>query len=76
MALMVLAFTGAGIVQTYLYRLIGLDFMTVRTQYTAFWMFFVWFFGLVVFMPGVTIYLWDIFALSRPAKAQAIQAPA
>lgn len=68
--LMVFSFTIAGVVQTYLYRLVGLDFMLVRTQYVGFWIFFVWLFGLVVFAPGVTIYLWDFFALGRPAKGR------
>ena len=49
----VLSFTLAGTVQTYLHRLIGLDFMVVRDQYLRFWMFWVWFFGLVMFLPGV-----------------------
>jgi hypothetical protein len=54
--------------QVYLWRLIGMDFMIVRTQYVSFWMFWVFFFGLTVFLPGVVIYVWDFFGLSaRPS---------
>ncbi len=59
MLAIVLAFTIAGVVQTYLVRLVGMDFMTVRTDYVAFWLFWGWAAGLVVF-------LWDFFA-GRPA---------
>ena len=69
----ILSFTLAGVVQVYLYRLLGLPFMTVRTQFVAFWLFWVFFFGLVLFLPGVLIYLWDFFGLQaepeRPAAA-------
>lgn len=75
MAFMVLSFTIAGLVQTYLNRLVGLDFMVVRTQYMTFWMFFVWFFGLTLFTPGVVVYLWDFFALTGPAGAPATTPP-
>lgn len=68
---MVLAFTVAGVVQTYLVCILGMDFMTVRTQYVSFWIFWVWAFGLVVFLPGVVAFLWDFLA-RRPA----LQAPA
>ncbi len=69
----VLAFTLAGIVQVYLYRLLGMPFMTVRTQFVGFWLFWVFFFGLTLFLPGVLIYIWDYFGLepenSAPAAA-------
>lgn len=68
---MVLAFTIAGVVQTYLVRLLGMDFMTVRTEYISFWLFWVWAFGLVMFLPGVLAFLWDFLA-GKPA----VQAPA
>jgi nitric oxide reductase subunit B len=68
MLAIVLAFTIAGVVQTYLVRLLGMDFMTVRTQYVAFWMFWVWALGLVVFLPGVLVFLWDFLA-GKPAPA-------
>jgi nitric oxide reductase subunit B len=64
---MVIAFTVAGVVQTYLTRLIGMDFMTVRTQYVSFWLFWVWAVGLVVFLPGVVAFMWDFLA-GKPAE--------
>jgi nitric oxide reductase subunit B len=66
MLFLVLAFTLAGTVQTYLHRMLGMDFMVVRDQYLRFWMFWVWFFGLVLFLPGVLVYLLDITNV-RPA---------
>lgn len=72
MLFMVFAFTLAGVVQVYLYRLLGMDFMLVRTQYVSFWMFWVFLLGLVLFLPGVLIYLWDFFSLgSRPKLVRA-----
>jgi len=68
---MVLAFTIAGVVQTYLYRLLGMDFMTVRTDYVAFWMFWVWAFGLVLFLPGTLLCAWDLFAIGRASGPRA-----
>lgn len=70
---MVIAFTIAGVVQTYLTRLLGMDFMAVRTQYVSFWIFWVWAFGLVAFLPGVVAFLWDFLA-GRPAQ-QPVAAP-
>ncbi len=70
MLAMVAAFTIAGIVQVYLWRMTGLDFMTVRTQYETLWLFLVWFFGLVVFLPGVVVYLWDFFKLKGTSERQ------
>jgi len=63
MVWMVLAFTIAGIVQVYLWRLVGLDFMTVRTQYERFWLFWVFFFGITMFLPGVLVFAWDFMRL-------------
>lgn len=74
MLAMVTAFTVAGVVQTYLVRMLGMDFMTVRTQYVSFWMFWVWAFGLVIFLPGVLVFLWDFLA-GKPA-VPAVPAPA
>ncbi|MGD0484936.1 MAG: cbb3-type cytochrome c oxidase subunit I [Gemmatimonadales bacterium] len=75
MLTIVLAFTIAGVVQTYLVRLLGMDFMTVRTTYVAFWIFWVWAAGLVVFLPGVVLFLWDFFAGKAPAGEAARAAP-
>lgn len=70
MLAMVLAFTIAGVVQVYLNRMIGIDFMTVRTQYVGFWMFWVWLFGLLMFLPGCALYVRDFFALTRKVNLQ------
>ena len=40
--------------------------MTVRTQYESFWMFWVFFFGLVLFLPGLIIFVWDFFGFKAP----------
>lgn len=74
MLFMVAAFTVAGIVQVYLWRVIGMDFMVVRTQYMSFWMFWVFFFGLTLFTPGVLIFVWDFFNLG--AKRKVVLKPA
>jgi len=66
MLAMVLAFTIAGVIQVYLHRMVGLDFMTVRTQYMAFWMFWVFAFGAGFFLPGASLYLWDLLGLRPP----------
>ena len=70
MSFMVLAFAFAGIVQTYLWRILGMDFMVVREEYVSFWIFWVWFFGLVFFLPGVILYVWNFFTLKeKPADS-------
>jgi nitric oxide reductase subunit B len=63
MLAMVGAFTIAGVVQVYLWRMTGLDFMTVKTQYESFWLLLVFIFGFVLFLPGVIVYLWDFFGM-------------
>jgi nitric oxide reductase subunit B len=65
MIAMVIAFTIAGVVQVYLWRMTGLDFMTVKTQYESFWLLLVFIFGFVLFLPGVIVYLWDFFKLKK-----------
>jgi len=76
MTAMVLAFTIAGILQMYFHRMWGMDFMTVRTQHVGFWMFWVWLFGLVLFLPGVLVYLMDFFTLGSTTKSPAVLAVA
>ncbi len=72
----VAALTIAGVVQTYLVRLLGMDFMTVRLTYVSFWMFWVWAAGLVVFFPGVLAFMWDFLAGRPPAEsAPPVQQP-
>jgi hypothetical protein len=36
----------------------------------------VWFFGLVLFLPGVSVYLWDFFRLSSVEEPEAMAATA
>ncbi len=75
MSAMVLSFTIAGVIQVYLWRIVGLDFMTVRTQYEALWLFLVFLFGFVLFLPGVVIYFWDFFGLRTATQPPAIGDP-
>ena len=73
MLFMVLAFTLAGTVQVYLNRLVGMDFLVVRDQYVRFWMFWVWFFGLVLFLPGVLVYVLDLANLKSTSPQDWLQ---
>lgn len=66
MLAMVAAFTIAGIVQVYLWRMLGLDFMMVRTEFVSFWIFWVGLCGALLFLPGAVLYMRDLFALTRP----------
>ena len=75
MLAIVAALTVAGVVQTYLVRLLGMDFMTVRTTYVSFWMFWVWAAGLAVFLPGVLVLLWE-FVAAKPVQHGAAQVTA
>lgn len=45
---------------------LGMDFMTVRTEYVSFWIFWVFASGLLLFLPGVVVFLWDFLA-GKPA---------
>jgi nitric oxide reductase subunit B len=65
MIIMVLSFAAGGIVQVYLNRIIGLDFMTVRIEHVSFWLFWVFIAGALLFLPGVLVYLWDFFFCIR-----------
>jgi hypothetical protein len=56
---MVMAFTIAGVVQTYLWRVVGLDFMQVRTDYVTGYMVAVLAAGAVMFAPGALLFAWD-----------------
>jgi len=59
---MVISLTVAGLIQVYLQRMAGLDFMVVKTQYMHFW--FVWrmIFGGIT-AAGVLLYVWDFMSL-------------
>jgi nitric oxide reductase subunit B len=73
MLAMIGAFTIAGVVQVYLWRIVGMDFMVVRTQYVSFWIFFVWLFGLALFLPGTIMYLAGFFGMKGMATGGAQQ---
>lgn len=71
MVFIVLTITGAGMVQTYMERLMGLDYVAVKTTYNLwFWILRV-IFG-VGFLIGVLIFVVDYFKLGKePATAKA-----
>lgn len=71
MMTMVMAFTIAGIVQTYLWRVAGLDFMAVRQQYVTPYMAAVLAAGASMFVPGVALFAWDFFHVGRRVTAPA-----
>lgn len=68
----VFSFTVAGILNVSLARMSGMPFITVRDQYLRFWIGGVFTFGLLLFLPGVTLYLYDFFGL-RPVKKGMVQ---
>jgi len=55
---MVIALTVAGIIQVYLHRMAGLDFMVVKTEYLRFWFVSRLIFGGLAVL-GVLLYTWD-----------------
>ncbi len=61
---MVMSLTVAGVLQTYLWRVLGMDFMVVRDQYLAFWLFWRLLFGGALLAPGVVLFVWDFVSLS------------
>lgn len=67
---MVLSLTVAGIVQVYMERMAGLDFMFVRTTYMSFWFALRAAFGALA-VAGVLVYLWDLIRISRYRGAHA-----
>lgn len=68
MLTIVAAMTIAGIVQTYLWRVIGMDFMVVRTEYLTIWMVIVLIAGLALVTPGVLLYAWDFFFMKSARR--------
>jgi len=69
MIFIVLTLTGAGMVQTYMERLMGLDYVTVKTAYNMWFWIFRAIFG-VGFLIGVAIFVTDFFRLGKePAPA-------
>ncbi|MEW6231229.1 MAG: cbb3-type cytochrome c oxidase subunit I [Chloroflexota bacterium] len=61
---MVLSLTIAGIVQVYMQRMAGLDFIFVKTTYMSFWFALRAIFGGVTAL-GVVVYVWDLVSLGR-----------
>jgi nitric oxide reductase subunit B len=58
---------GAGIVQVYLERILGMDYSTVKSQFLHFWMFWRLIAGMV-FTFGVGLFIVDFFNLPVSAK--------
>jgi nitric oxide reductase subunit B len=72
---MVISLTMAGTVQVYLERMVGMPFITVKTQYMTFW--FVWrlIFGSLAF-TGVVVYIADLLSFGLgPQPRQAAVPP-
>ena len=71
MVFIVLTITGAGMVQTYMERLMGLDYVAVKANYNLWFWIFRAIFG-VGFLIGVGIFVVDYFKLGKePATARA-----
>ncbi len=68
MLLVVLSFTMAGIVQTYVQRVMGIDYLTAQ-QFIKLWFAVLWVSGWGALL-GVGLYLYDFFALRPLAKEQ------
>jgi len=69
MVLIVMTITGAGMVQVYMQRLMGLDFVAVKSSYSLWFWVFRAIFG-VGFLIGVGIFVVDFFKLGKgPAAA-------
>jgi nitric oxide reductase subunit B len=69
MVFIVLTITGAGMVQTYMERLIGLDYVAVKTSYNLWFWILRAIFG-VGFLIGTLIFVVDFFKLGKePAPA-------
>jgi nitric oxide reductase subunit B len=66
MIFIVITITGAGMVQTYLERLLGLDYVTVKAGYNLWFWIFRAIFG-VGFLVGVLMLVADILTLGRKA---------
>ena len=67
----VLTITGAGMVQTYMERLMGLDYVAVKANYNLWFWILRAIFG-VGFLIGVGIFVVDYFKLGKePAAAKA-----
>ena len=73
MVFIVLTITGAGMVQVYMERLMGLDYVAVKTTYNLWFWILRAIFG-VGFLVGVSIFVYDFFTLGKaPAPALRIE---
>ncbi len=70
MVFIVFTLTGAGMVQTYMERLMGLDYVAVKSNYNLWFWAFRAIFG-ATFLVGVVIFVVDYFTLGKPALARA-----
>lgn len=68
MIFIVITITGAGMVQTYLERLFGLDYVAVKAGYNLWFWIFRAIFG-VSFLVGVLILVVDVLTLGKKAAA-------
>jgi hypothetical protein len=66
----VLFFTISGVINIYLSRMVGLLYITARDTYLKFWMAGIFAFSLVLFLPGLVLYVIDFFGL-RPGTMAA-----
>jgi len=64
MVLIVMTITGAGMVQTYMERLLGLDYVSVKAQYNLWFWIFRAIFG-VGFLYGTWLFVLDYFTLGK-----------
>ena len=69
MVFIVLTITGAGMVQVYMERLMGLDYVAVKTTYNLWFWVLRAIFG-VGFLVGVVIFAYDFFMLGREKAEQ------
>jgi nitric oxide reductase subunit B len=69
MVFIVFTLTGAGMVQTYMERLMGLDYVAVKSNYNLWFWAFRAIFG-ATFLVGVVIFVVDYFTLGKPALAR------
>ncbi|MBI5676874.1 MAG: cbb3-type cytochrome c oxidase subunit I [Nitrospirae bacterium] len=68
MVFIVISLTGAGMVQSYMERLLGLDYVTVKTSYNMWFWVFRAIFG-VGFLVGVLIFVIDFFTLGKKSAS-------
>jgi nitric oxide reductase subunit B len=70
MVFIVFTITGAGMIQVYLERLMGLDYVAVKTTYNLWFWIFRAIFG-VGFLVGVSIFAYDYFTMRERKAIQA-----